>query len=65
MRAHAKLGLVVLGYVGAFAIASAAVMVRMVATSGQGSDGMLAFGASVLVVGGFGVAAVPATAAAL
>jgi hypothetical protein len=65
VRAPAKLGLVTIGYVGAFAIASAAVMIHMVATSGQGSDGMLAFGDSVLFLVVFGVAAVPATAAAL
>lgn len=65
VRAPAKLGLVVVGYIGAFAIASAAVMLHMVSTGGQGSDGMLAFGESVLFLGVFGIAAVPATAAAL
>lgn len=65
VRAPAKLGLVTIGYVGAFAIASAAVMIHMVATGSQGSDGMLAFGQSMLFLAVFGIAAVPATAAAL
>jgi hypothetical protein len=68
MRAPAKIGLVAVGYVVAFLIASAAVAVRMAATSGpveQASSGMYAFGDGLLFLAVFAVASVPATAAAL
>ena len=63
-----RTGVVVGGYVGALLVASAAVAVNVAATSGadrQGASGMYAFGDSMLFLGVFGVAAIPATGAAL
>jgi len=68
MRPVVKAGLVVAGYIVAFAIASAVVAIYVTATNGpdrQSSSGMYAFGDSLLFLAVFGVAAVPATGAAL
>jgi len=68
MRAAAKVGLVAAGYVGAFLVASAVVAVYVASTSGpdrQTYGAMYDFGDSLLFLGVLGVAAVPATAAAL
>jgi hypothetical protein len=68
MRALVRAGLVVAGYVVAFAIASAVVVIYVAATSGpdrQAYSGMYAFGDSLLFLAVFGVAAVPSTGAAL
>ncbi len=67
MRPLFKTAIVAGGYVAAFLIACAAVAVRIAAMSGQGhgDDGMRAFGDSIAFVSVFGVAAVPATGAAL
>ena len=68
MRNSAKLALVAAGYVGAFLAALAIVALYVAATSGpdrQASGGMYAFGDSLLFLGVFGVAAVPATGAGL
>lgn len=68
MRTPAKLAVVAAGYAGAFLAALAIVALYVAATSGpdrQASGGMYAFGDSLLFLGVFGVAAVPATAAAL
>jgi len=64
----AKLGIVAAGYVVALAIAALVTSVYVASTSGpdrQTYGGMYAFGDSVLFLGVFGVAAIPATAAAL
>lgn len=63
MRSWVKVSLVGAGYVAAFLIASAVAAAWAAVTSG--SDGMVAFGESLLFLGVFGVAAVPATGAAL
>jgi hypothetical protein len=55
-----KVGVVVLGYLAAVLVASAAVGVRLVTTRGpdaQSSSGMYAFGDALLFVGVFGVVA--------
>lgn len=55
-----KVGVVVLGYLAAFLVASGAVAIRLANTSGpdaQASSGMYAFGDAVLFVAVFGVAA--------
>jgi hypothetical protein len=68
MRPVAKAGLVTLGFIAAFAIAWLVVGIYVAATSGpdrQSSSGMYAFGDSLLFLGAFGLAAVPATGAAL
>ena len=68
MRPIVKVGLVVAGYVIAFAITSAVIAIYVTATNGpdrQSSGGMSAFGDSLLFLAMFGVAAVPATCAAL
>lgn len=68
MRPAVKVSLVVAGYVVAFLIAFAVVAVYVAATSGpdrQASAGMFAFGDSLLFLGVFGVAAVPAIGASL
>jgi len=61
----AKLGIVAAGYVVALAIAALVTSVYVASTSGpdrQTYGGMYAFGDSVLFLGVFGVAAIPATA---
>jgi hypothetical protein len=63
-----KVGVVVLGYLAAVLVASAAVGVRLVTTRGpdaQSSSGMYAFGDALLFVGVFGVVALVPTGAAL
>lgn len=68
MRAPAKLGLVAAGYVGAFVVAAAVVMLNAAWTSGpdrQASSGMSAFGDGLLFLAVFGVAAVVPTGAGL
>ena len=68
MRTPVKVGLVVAGHVGAFGVASAVVAAHVAMTNGpdrQGASGMYAFGDSLFFLAAFGVAAVPATGAAL
>lgn len=68
MRAAAKVGLVAAGYAGAFGVAWAVVAVYVASTSGpdrQTYGAMYDFGDSLLFLAVLGVAAVPATAAAL
>jgi hypothetical protein len=68
MRPVAKAGLVVVGYVAAFAVAWLAVSIYAFATSGpdrQQYGAMFAFGDSLLFLAVFGLAAVPPTGAAL
>lgn len=68
MRPVLKVMMVATGLAAAFAIAMAAVAARIAATSGpdaQASSGMYACGDSLLFIGVFACAAVPATAAAL
>jgi hypothetical protein len=68
MRPAAKAGIVVAGYAAAVAIASLVLRVYIASTSGpdrQTYGGMYAFGDSLLFLGVAGVAAIPATGAAL
>jgi hypothetical protein len=68
MRARTKLALVAAGYVAAFLVATAAVMIHVAWTAGadrQGASGMFAFGDTLLFLAGFGAAAVPATVVGL
>lgn len=68
MRPVAKVGIVVAGYVAAVAVASLVLRIYIAATSGpdrQTDGGMYAFGDSLLFLGVAGVAAIPATGAAL
>src|SRR5262249_61475182 len=68
MRPVAKLGIVALGYIAAFAAAWLAVELYILATSNidrQTYSGMSAFGDSLVFLGALGVASVPATGAAL
>jgi hypothetical protein len=68
MRSLGKVGLVFAGYVVACAIAGAVIAIYVAATSGpdrQSYGGMYAFGDSLLFLAVFGIAAVPATSAAL
>src|SRR3979411_2190452 len=68
MRPLARVGLVLGGYVVAFVVASALVAVYVAAASGpdrQASSGMYAFGDDLLFLAVFGIAAVPASGAAL
>jgi hypothetical protein len=68
VRPVAKAGIVVGGYVAALATASAILAIYVAATSGPDREvyaGMFAFGDSLLFLAAFGVAAVPATGAAL
>jgi hypothetical protein len=68
MKAAAKVAVVLGGYAAAFALAAAAVAVRLAHTSGpdaQASSGMYAFGDSALFVAVLGVAAVVPTGAGL
>jgi len=63
-----KVGMVAVGYIAAFLVASAAVAIRLANTSGpdaQAASGMYAFGDVVLFVAVFGVAALVPTGAAL
>ncbi|HEY2324102.1 MAG TPA: hypothetical protein VGJ82_14690 [Thermoanaerobaculia bacterium] len=68
MRGYAKAGIVIAGYIAAFAIASAAVAVRIASTDtaqASAASGMYAFGDLMLFVGVFGVLALLPTGAAL
>jgi hypothetical protein len=68
MRPLVKVGLVVAGYVVAVMVAVAAVAIYVAATNGpdrQGYSVMYGFGDDLLFLAVFGVAAVPATGAAL
>ena len=68
MRAAARVGLVVAGYVAAVLVALASVAVNAATTAGpdrQASSGMSAFSDTLLFLAVFGVAAVPPTGAAL
>jgi len=68
MRPAAKAGIVVVGYIAAVAVAALVLRVYIAATSGpdrQTYGGMYAFGDSLLFLGVAGVAAIPATGAAL
>ena len=68
MRAAAKFGLVVAGYVAAFLVAATGVAINVAWTAGpdrQASSGMAAFGDSLLFLALFGLAAVLPTAAGL
>ena len=68
MRPVAKAGLVAFGYIAAFAIAWLVVRIYVAATSGpdrQTYGAMFAFGDDLLFLAAFGLAAVPATGAAL
>src|SRR5687767_3545646 len=63
-----KISAVIGGYIAAALLASAAVAVRMIFTSGpdaQAASGMYAFGDAVVFVGIFGLCALFPTAAAL
>jgi hypothetical protein len=60
--------LVAAGYLVAFVVATAVVSIYVAVTDGpdrQGSDGMYAFGDSILFLAVFSLAAIPATSAAL
>jgi hypothetical protein len=68
MKPLSKFISVVVGYVAALAIAFVVVSIYVSATDGpdrQVSSGMYAFGDSILFLGVFGLAAIPATDAAL
>src|SRR6267143_1849606 len=68
MRPLARVGLVLGGYVVAFVVASALVSVYVAATSGpdrQAYSAMYGFGDDLLFLAVFGIAAVPASGAAL
>lgn len=68
IRPAAKAGIVVAGYVAAVAVAWLVLRVYIASTSGpdrQTYGGMYAFGDSLLFLGVAGVAAIPATGAAL
>jgi hypothetical protein len=67
MKSSLKVTVVAGGYVAAFLAASAAVAIRMAASSGdpQASGGMFAFGDSVFFVAVFGVLALVPTGGAL
>jgi hypothetical protein len=68
MKPFLKVGVVAVGYIAAFLVASAAVGIRLANTSGpdaQASSGMYAFGDALLFVAVFGVGALAPTGAAL
>ena len=68
MKPRLKVGLVAVGYVAAFLIATTAVAIRVANTSGpdaQASSGMYAFGDSLFFVAVFGISALVPTGAAL
>lgn len=68
MTTWKKVALVVAGYVGAVTIAIAVVYIYVLATDGperQASDGMYAFGDSLVFLAALGVASLPATGTAL
>jgi hypothetical protein len=68
MRPASRIAVVVGGYLAAFALACVAVWIHVAATTGpaaQASSGMMAFGDSLLFLGVFGLAAIPATGVAL
>jgi len=68
MKPMLQVGLVALGYVAAFVIASVVTAIRIALTSGpdaQASSGMYAFGDAFLWLNVFGICALVPTAAAL
>ncbi|HTK89617.1 MAG TPA: hypothetical protein VL948_05155 [Verrucomicrobiae bacterium] len=68
MKPMFKVGVVVLGYVAAFVVASAVTAIRIALTSGpdaQASSGMYAFGDAFLWLNVFGICALLPTGAAL
>jgi hypothetical protein len=68
MKSSSKVLLVVAGYLVALVIAAVVVSIYIAAThrpDRQASSGMSAFGDSILFLGVFGLAAIPATGAAL
>src|SRR5439155_18981405 len=68
MKSSSKVILVVAGYLVALVVAAVVVSVYIAATNGpdrQASSGMSAFGDSILFLGVFALAAIPATGAAL
>lgn len=66
MRPVAKAGLVALGYVAALAVTLLVAGIHLAETSGPDAQGgMSAFGDSLMFLAVFGLAAVPATGAAL
>lgn len=68
MKPRSKVVLVIAGYLVALVIASGVVSLHMAAADGpdrQSASGMFAFGDSLLFLAVFGLAAVPATGAAL
>jgi len=67
MNVPVKISLVIAGYVAAFFAAGAvtALYVASMAGTDRGSDGMTAFGDSLLFLAALGVASLPATGAAL
>src|SRR6267142_4664540 len=68
MKPILKVGVVAVGYIVAFLMASAAVAIHVASTSGpdtQASSGMYAFGDALLFVAVFGVSALVPTGAAL
>lgn len=68
MKPRGKLGLVIAGYVLAAAVAAAVVACHLAVIGGPSSPGyggMNAFGDTLLFLAAFGVAAIPATGAAL
>jgi hypothetical protein len=67
-RPIVRAGIVVGGYIAALLAAGGAVAINVAMTSGpdrQGASGMYAFGDSMLYLGVFSIAAIPATAATL
>jgi len=67
-RSSSQTLLVIAGYVAAFIVACVVVAIYIAATDGpdrQDSAGMFAFGDSILFLATFGLAAIPATSAAL
>ena len=68
VRSSSQTLLVITGYGGALIVASVVVSIYVAATNGpdrQDSAGMYAFGDAILFLAIFGVAAIPATGAAL
>jgi hypothetical protein len=68
MKPFLKVGVVAVGYIAAFLVASAAVGIRLASTRGpdaQASSSMYAFGDALLFAAVFGVAALVPTGAAL
>lgn len=68
MKGLRRLAIVVLGYLAAFVAASAVVFIHIAATNTadrQTSQGMYAFGDTMVFLAAFGIASLPATGAAL